>query len=201
MQAEVELSANRVTSDTFNTARIPNLSAAKLTSTNDPADGQVPSYDVGTGGFSWVDPFDGIERVSYGAENNSCTGSGGNCTDYSRFSILTPQSKPMTCSGGSPIPVLTRLEHAALADSFATIFSFSRTTTATEHEPTTVATIKLVLAEYRFWQFRRASRARDAHDDIGQYNCAGAFVSNQARRGTCPQVVGLQGWTDRRSRT
>ena len=75
MQTEVNLSANRVTSDTFNTARIPNLSASKitsdvfavaripdlpadnLTSTNSPADGQVPSYDVGTGGFSWVDPF------------------------------------------------------------------------------------------------------------------------------------------------
>ena len=32
MQGEVELSANRVTSDTFNTARIPNLSASKITS-------------------------------------------------------------------------------------------------------------------------------------------------------------------------
>ena len=32
MQGEVELSANRVTSDTFSTARIPNLSASKITS-------------------------------------------------------------------------------------------------------------------------------------------------------------------------
>ena len=69
MQVEVELSANRVTSDTFNTARIPTLTLSKITDSGTAASrnvgtssGNVPVLDAG--GHIENDRLSGIPRTA-----------------------------------------------------------------------------------------------------------------------------------------
>ena len=87
MQGEVELSANRVTSDTFNTARIPNLSASKITSDTFPtaryANESVTQAKI-------ADAAVGVPQLKLGTGSvqHSLTGNNVTYFDVPRYSYL-----------------------------------------------------------------------------------------------------------------
>ena len=114
--------------------------------------------------FSWVETtFDGIERVFYGAENISCKlPAAVETAPLYWFSILTPQSKLIatvlrSSAGGSLLfadGVLGRvgiMQTGVIGDTFAPIFSFSRTTTATDQATTA--------RHYWFWGSHASQRS------------------------------------------